>query len=268
MANPPLVDSYLAFCEYKKSSKKSTIDLSEAAWFYPTTLLPLFNLLQSKNGALKYSSPKARNVRDYLSFITDEKNQGVADTAIPIIRAKRLDDSYVDKIYALIVRQQREERIKTAISYVIGEIVANIDGHSQCNNSIFMAQNYPKWKFCEVGFFDNGITIPGSFREAGILEKGITDSECIKRAITGTSTKPEGGRGHGLPSIIKILKDMNSDILIVSGKGAAYLSGSDKYVNGQVLYELEDYMALDGTLIAFQMYSPIKIIDIYKEGYL
>jgi hypothetical protein len=40
------------------------------------------------------------------------------------------------------------------------------------------------------------------------------------KAITGTSTKPEGRRGNGLPSTIKILKDMNSDILIVSGKGA------------------------------------------------
>lgn len=117
-------------------------------------------------------------------------------------------------------------------------------------------------------FYVNGpltITIPGSFADAGIRR---SDKECIKESVTGTSTKPEGGRGHGLPSIIKILKAMNCDILIVSGKGALYLNGTNKYLKEDVLYKLDEFSKFDGTLISFQAYFPTKSVNIYEAGYL
>ncbi len=54
--------------------------------------------------------------------------------------ANRLNDSYMQQIYDLIATKELNDdiKIKTEISYVISELVANIDEHSKCNDSIFM----------------------------------------------------------------------------------------------------------------------------------
>ena len=90
----------------------------------------------------------------------------------------------------------------------------------------------------------------------------------IEEAIKGASTKQEAGRGHGLPSIIKILKDMHSNIFIISRKGAIYINGTDKYMSGNIIYTADEFTKLDGTLVSFQIFYPINGVDIYKEGYL
>ena len=271
MPYPPLVDNYLEFCRYRKScNEKGMVDLSKAEWLYPTTLLPLVALIKSNGPQFKYVPPENKAVHRYFSLITGEPPHNKTDSFIPIIRANRLNDSYLNQMYSLVAEEESHDdsKIQNAIKYVISELVANIDEHSKCNDSIFMAQNYPTRKFLEGGFFDNGITIPGSFRDAGLLKEGMKDSDCIKQAITGTSTKPEGGRGHGLPSTTKILKAMNGDVLLVSGKGALYLNGTNKYVQEDISYDLDDDMALNGTLISFRLHLPIKTVDIYKDDYL
>ncbi len=271
MPYPPLVNNYIEFCRYRKFyNNDGVVDLSKANWLSTTTLLPLVALIKSNGPQFKYIPPKNFNVRAYFSFITGHPPQGKTDSFVPIIRSNRLNDTYLDQIYSLIAKKESSKSgdIQTPIKYVIGELIANIDEHSKCNDSIFMAQNYSKLKFLEGGFFDNGITIPGSFRDAGLLKEGIKDSECIKQATTGTSTKKDGGRGHGLPSTIKILKAMNGDVFIVSGRGALYLNGTDKYVNEDISYDLDEDFALNGTLISFQVHIPIKAVDIYKDDYL
>ena len=265
---PPLVRHYLEFCRYRNGAdKQHCVDLSDAKWLYPTTILPIVGLIISKGPGFKYKRPKNPAVSRYLSVVTGQPPHNNASSFIPIIRAERLDDSYIEQIYKLIAHGHAISAMN-ALKYIIGELVANIDEHSKCNDSSFMAQNYKKMGFMEAAFFDNGITIPGSFREAGLYKDGMTDADCIRDAVGGISTKPEGGRGHGLPSTTKILKDMNSDILIVSGGGAAYLNGTDKYLNEDMLYNLDEFSSLDGTLISFQMHLPIHHIDIYEGGYL
>jgi hypothetical protein len=266
---PPLIENYLCFCNYRKSLRASgTLNLEKIKWFYPTTLLPLSDLIKPKGVTFKHLPPKDRIARGYFDYITQDDDVHKANDSIPIIKASRLDDSYVDRIYSFIISNEKNESIRTAIKYVIGEIVANIDEHSGCNNSIFMAQSYRKIGYAEITFFDNGVTIPGSFKAAGILKDKMTDLDCIKEAINGVSTKPDAGRGHGLPSTTKILTAMNSDVLIVSGSGAVYLNGTDKYLKGDKTYVLGEDRALDGTLISFRMHLPIKAVDIYKSGYL
>ena len=271
MSLPPLVNNYLEFCKYRKFyNKGGTVDLSKAEWLYPTTLLPLVALIKSNGSQFRYKPPEKKAVRNYLDLVTGDPPHNNADSFIPIIRSNRLNDSYMQQIYTLIAAKELNDdiRIKTAIRYIISELVANIDEHSKCNDSIFMAQNYQKLKFMEGGFFDNGITIPGSFRDAELPTSGASDSDCIKQATEGTSTKKDGGRGHGLPSTTKIIKEMNGDIFIVSGNGGLYLNGTNKYVDNDMLYSLDDDTELNGTLISFRVHIPIKAFDIYKRGYL
>ncbi len=223
---PPLISNYLTFCRYRTHYKKTgVLDLADAEWFYPTTLLPLADLITSLGTGLKYKSPANKGSRDYFTFIMGSPPQHQADTFVPIIRAERLNDTYIGQIYHLICgKQEQNPNQENTFKYIIGELVANIDEHSKCNHSIFMAQMYPKHGFLEAAFFDNGITIGGSFREAGLSDKTMNDADCISAAIKGKSTKLEKGRGRGLPSTLKILKSLNSDVLIVSGKGAIYLN--------------------------------------------
>lgn len=271
MPFPLLVNNYLEFCRYRKFyNKDGIVDLSKTEWLYPTTLLPLVALIKSNGPQFKYKPPENKAVREYFSLVTGDSHHSKTDSVIPVIRANRLNDSYLNQIYSLVAKDESHEdsRIHVAIKYVIGELVANIDEHSKCNDSVFMAQNYNKLKFLEGGFFDNGITISGSFRDAKLVKEGVSDSDCIKRATTGTSAKKEGGRGHGLPSTTKIIKEMNGDLLVVSGKGALYLNGTNKYVKEDISYELDDDTALNGTLISFQVHLPIRSVDIYKDGYL
>lgn len=261
---PLLVRSYLQFCNFRKNClEKGVLDLSDLTWAYPTTLLPLFQFILLSG--VKFKVPEAKSIKNYFLTITGNRTQDKQSSFIPIIKANRLDDSYIDQIYGLISSGGLCN--ENTIKYIIGELVANISEHSKCSQSFFMAQNYKKKGFLEAAFIDSGVTIPGSFRTAG-LTKNNKDCESIKEAVSGKSTKPEGGRGYGLPSTTKILKDMNSDILIISGKGALYLNGTNKYVNGDILYNLTDHSKLDGTLVTFQTYFPVKNVDIYKGGYL
>ncbi len=269
MEFPPLVENYLSFCRYRiQYEKEHTLDLSASTWFYPTTLLPLADLMSAAGQSLKYKPPSNVNARGYLSFITGNPPRKKSATFIPIVLAERLDDTYIDQIYELVCKKgEHNINQENAIKYIIGELVANIDEHSKCNRSIFMAQMYTKLNFLEATFFDNGVTIGGSFREAGISAE-MNDAKCIVEATKGKSTKPEGGRGRGLPSTIKILKALKSDIVVVSGKGAVYLNGTDKYLKGDTEYRLDESLELHGTLISFRLHTPIPSINIYEDGYL
>ena len=271
MSLPPLVNNYLEFCRYRKSyDKDGAVDLSKAEWLYSTTMLPLVDLIKSNGSELRHKPPENRDVRNYFELITGDPPYKKTNSFIPLIRANRLNDSYMQQIYDLIATKELNDdiKIKTEISYVISELVANIDEHSKCNDSIFMAQNYQKLKFMEAGFFDNGITIPGSFRDAELLKERTSDSNCIRQATEGISTKKDGGRGHGLYSTTRIIREMNGDILIVSGNGAMYINGTNKYVKRDILYDLDNDTGLKGTLISFRVYLPIKAFDIYTGGYL
>ena len=130
-------------------------------------------------------------MRNYFNLVTGDPSHNKTDSFIPVIRANRLDDSYLQQIYTLIAVKElnADIRIKNTIRYVLSELVANMDEHSKCNDSVFMAQNYQKLKFMEGGFFDNGITIPGSLRDAELPTAGASDSDCIKQATEGTSAQ-------------------------------------------------------------------------------
>lgn len=260
MDYPPLIRNYFEFCKYRQSSKSGIVDLSEAAWLCPTTILPLVDLIQQTPQA-KYTPPTNKKVKRYFELIINEdSSKGDSDSFIPVHSSKRLNDADITHIYKLISEESKDEQ---ALKYIISELVANINEHSNCTRSSFMAQNYKRLGFLEASFFDNGKTIPGSFKGSGFYDKSLEDSQYVGMALEGKSTKEEKGRGWGLPTTIKILKAMNSDIFIVSGKGAIYVTGTNKYLKGDTVYKLSDDLELSGTLIAFQIHLPLKHVSIY-----
>jgi hypothetical protein len=260
---PPLFREYIEFCNYRDNLLgKDGHDLNVEGELYPTTLLLMLESLHYKYPK-KGDVSKIGNLGLYLSGLsTDQRGK---ETTENIVKATRFDGTYVEKIYEICSSKGLDGKNVQAIKYVTSELIANIFEHSKCNSSAFMAEAYKRSGFVEVAFFDNGITIPGSFADAGIRR---TDQECIKESVTGTSTKPEGGRGHGLPSTISILKAINCDILIVSRNAALYINGTNKYLKEDIIYELDDLSKLEGTLVSFQAYFPTKTVNIFEGGYL
>ncbi len=66
---PELFNNYLEFCDYRTESiKTNVINLRKAYFFYPTTLLPLLNLMSHLKNILILKR-KDNNVRNYLRTI-------------------------------------------------------------------------------------------------------------------------------------------------------------------------------------------------------
>lgn len=109
-------------------------------------------------------------------------------------------------------------------TYVIGELMDNIYQHSEFTYASVMAQKYGKKGFIELCFFDNGITIPGSFAKHGKAYPKDGHAKAIYDAISGKSTEADVGRGFGLSTNVDMFRDIGGEVLIVSGNGAVYVN--------------------------------------------
>ncbi|NOQ55959.1 MAG: ATP-binding protein, partial [Nanohaloarchaea archaeon] len=135
------------------------------------------------------------------------------------------------------------------------ELVDNIYQHSDFKNALVMAQRYENKKFTEICFFDDGITIKGSFLKNGIK---FNDTEAIIQALKGVSSKNKE-RGYGLSSNLNLfINGLGGEVLIISGIGAIYWSKT-----AQKIYKLPDIYKLKGTLISIRIPYPVKMVDIY-----
>ena len=128
--------------------------------------------------------------------------------------------------------------------------------HAEFNNALVMAQRYDKKKFLEITFFDDGITIPGSFSKKGLK---FSDSEALVQALNGLSAKSQE-RGYGLSSNLKILtRGLQGEMFIASGRGAIHITK-----NTPKLYKLQEEHRLEGTLISVRIPFPTPQVNIYE----
>ncbi len=254
-----LYDDYKIFCNYRRSVKKNIIDLSDATFFRPTTLLPLCAYATSNKTHLV--PPSDNSVREYFNIIMggqSEKDYS-SSTYLPFIHFT----PYFDGINRVLDNLYKIQNIndfggENAFKYLVGEIVDNIYEHSEFQHAYVMAQAYKKREFMDVCFVDDGLTINGCFKKNGLLT--FNDATAIVAATKGRSTKNDE-RGYGLSSTIKIIAEgLNGIILIVSGKGLFCIDSKQQYNS-----VLDDLYRFDGTLVSIRIpYHPQKV-DIYKH---
>lgn len=262
---PDLVNSYLLFCNYRKNCLKTKIlDLSWCKWIYPTTLLPLGIFIKENKKKFEYKAPFDHNVSNYIALATGElKIEHSEDKSYLPVVALPKDQKQSIKILECIFKLHhngKEYGGENAFKYLISELVDNIYQHSNFTNALIMAQKYEKKNFVEISFFDDGISIPGSFEKQGMK---FEDQEAIAEAVNGLSTKSQE-RGHGLNSNVKIFtQGLNGEILIVSRNGALYVSKKL-----QKLYKLQEVNKLKGTLISIRIPSPAPKLEIFGCDYL
>ncbi len=260
-----LIGSYQKFCELRKeASINGILDLSGVCWMYPTTLLPLGEFIQANKGKVKITMPTDPSVRSYISTMTAGPSQlPVTKSYIPIVKLPHVQDDVEKSLQNMYEKFKQGDTIggRSAFKLVIHELVGNIYEHSRSTTSFVAAQAYPAKKYVELCLFDNGITIPGNFRQYGVPVEN--DTHAIMEALKGRSTKSQE-RGKGLGSSMKILtKGLKGEALIVSAAGM--VSIEEAGLRGFILSNL---YKLQGTLISARIPFPAKQkVNIY-EGYL
>lgn len=151
-----------------------------------------------------------------------------------------------------VIEKQRslDSRLKTPISYLLGELVCNMEQHSKSRFGYMFSQYSSKNKSLYICLADTGVTIYGSYVNSGKFKDIVSDKEAdsLKLAVEGYSTKDKPNaesRGYGISTNIEMItKGLGGGFFIMSG-GAFYRneSGRDVYVN------LPDDISWDGTII-------------------
>jgi len=255
---PEMVQCYLDVCKMKNNfSSMGTVDLSKETWFSTTKLLLLAEFI-ARNPAMTVTKPKNSNVARYVDIMTAGEPRG---SCIPMVKMPT-EQRKADEALRCLFDLARQKDLATgveAFSYILGELVSNMYEHARFTNAFCMAQLYKKMKFVEVCFLDDGISIPGSFREYGLIYDNHTTA--LVEALNGQSTKQDKGRGCGLgTSVSLLLEGLKSRVLVISNKGCLYLE------DGMVPrgYILSEPYTLNGTLVSARIPYPVPQVDIYE----
>ena len=121
-----------------------------------------------------------------------------------------------------------------SIYFLLYEILINVYKHSKFSNAYLQILVYNDEENIDFCIFDNGIGIPGSFKESSIYSGN--DSEAIFEAINGKTTDKEKYviHGMGLNSTARLTTlGFEGEMLIVSGKGVCEITknGAKTYLN-------------------------------------
>ncbi|MBQ7472433.1 MAG: sensor histidine kinase [Prevotella sp.] len=140
-------------------------------------------------------------------------------------------DSFGSIIQHIITKQTNFKGGSSSLSYLISELLDNIYEHSQSKNGYVFSQYLKKEGTINLCIADTGITIPGSFKKAGLYQEEIdgSDAEALKLANEGYSTKnrPDAeNRGYGISTSKKML--------VVGMKGAFFM------LSGGAFHRYED----------------------------
>lgn len=256
MANGRIWDEYLRFCEIRKDALSTGVcKPADLEGLGPTAILPLVDFLGKGN--VRFISP---------GFDTGP-GAWRHSTASPVLTlpSKQRDVGGVLAKMSELHDGGRRFGGRNTFMYLIGELVHNVYDHSSSNHASIMGQEREEGSRLEIAILDDGITVGGSLRRAGMILDD--DVMAIAMAINGLSSKGEGRRGYGLRSNVKMcIEGLGGSVLMVSGHGAVELRmKSLKGDLAQEAYRIEDNVYhLEGTLVSVRIPLQEKEVDLYE----
>lgn len=165
-------------------------------------------------------------------------------------------DAFCSIARNIIVRQTHVgAAVTTPISYFLSELIDNIYEHSCSPNGYLFSQYLEREQCINLCIADNGITIPGNYKQANLYQQEIDNdpAEALRLANEGRSTKnrPETeNRGYGIST---------SKRMLVEGLGGSFfmLSGSafHQYERHSLNYyaNISRFFHWNGTLILLRI---------------
>lgn len=129
------------------------------------------------------------------SFAMTDSNKDIFGTVLKNVLMKQVDLGM---------------RGNSSLSYLISELLDNVYEHSHSPNGYIFSQFLEKDGTINLCIADSGITIPGSFKQAGLYQNEIdgNEAEALKLANEGYSTKnrPDAeNRGFGISTTKSML---------------------------------------------------------------
>lgn len=205
--------------------------------------------------AINFNNPLTINlpdeVRNLLEFYQNK-------SYIPICKFST-EESTIDQVTSglqkIIQRQCNVPRhLISALSYLIGELVANIHDHSLSEYGYMFSQYSQRDRCINICIADFGISVYGSFAKSRILSDSELTNEgtVLNLALNHKSTKnlPDAeNRGYGFPTTKNMLVNgMKGEFFILSG-GAFHRHDE----NGEATVTLPKSLNWDGTIILLRI---------------
>ena len=177
----------------------------------------------------------------------------------PICRFSRICpdiDAIQSGLFSIMTRnirnRTREWNASGAISYLLSELVCNIQEHSHASCGYMYIQCDDNEDCISICVADNGVTIHGSYiaaqKTAYSLLVGDDHAEALRYSVKGLSTKnrPDNeSRGYGLSTNLNmVVNGLGGCFMMLSGKGF-FRCDED----GEQFVNLPDGLAWDGTMI-------------------
>ena len=166
-------------------------------------------------------------------------------------------ESYLSELTDEISKILPENIDSQGMDFLLYEILINIYKHSKFENAYIQFDIKNNEKIIEIYIIDDGIGIPGSFRETSFDYDN--DNEAIFDAINGKTTDKEkyNLHGRGLNSSARITTlGFDGEMLIASGRGICIINK-----NGAKTCNNEK--KVNGTFINLRL-NNIKIENIYE----
>jgi len=263
-----LKDTINALRIISNSKNNCEINLKDISFATPFLITPITAYANSPH-KIKYKilNPIDLDCSKYLNVIkfphsidTTSLNSMDYNTYLPLFKFSMQNTMYDQKILVVIdkmITSYGLEDNKNIINVFLGELIDNIREHSKSENNFICCQKYKKK--LAISIVDRGITIQGSYENAGISFKN--DIEALKFALKGKSTKKEFGdeRGTGIPNTLNWVCDaLKGNLLIVSRNSGVYRENTAKIE----FFDLKkDILGFEGTIINIFFEIPNEKID-------
>lgn len=250
-------------------------DFKECRFLHPFFLAPLAIYKQQCNKIVNcenipnylveylelvcFHSPRLINSEEEVKIL---QQCYLSKTYIPICTVQVCNQNLdkIQSVFQKIIEKQSnaDSKMRTPLSYFLGELFCNIEQHSQSKKAHIFAQTLSLDGYINLCIADEGITIYGSYlRTNKYLEQiGDSEGEALRLAKEGHSTKdlPKSqNRGYGISSTRKML---------VEGLGGAFFmfSGRAFYRHDrkkEAVVELPEEYNWNGTIILMKI--PTKV---------
>ena len=263
---PELWYEYLDYSRMRDAAVRSgSFEFAQIADMPSAAMLPLCMFI--RRSGIAWTAPGNERLAALVSGLVSGGAEAVSgvNTNTDLIRLPDNRTHQLDMKEILHAIQTRADLFggENAFTYVVGELADNWNQHSQSRNSYILARGLPDLRCSELSIIDDGITIGGSFRKAGMEVEN--DMLAVKRAVGGLSSKSREERGYGLYSTLRILTEgLHGTVLVVSGGGALERIWTSPGKILQKTYHLGGSICgFEGTLVSARMPMPAPKLDIY-----
>ena len=249
-------NQYVDIINHHDIDNDSIINIDRCTFITPTLILPLLSFSYYYNKKIKeHENPR---VNDYLHKVLGIKKH--TNDAFPFRWLDETSDNSQELTKEILGIINPVPEMEQSLKYIFHELLTNVYDHSVFDKGFVIGQYWPKRNETDYCFMDNGIGIPGSFKQSGISFNN--DCDAIIQAINGMSTKDYGeyiGRGTGLNTVVNIVtQGAGGIVLFASGNGVVELTKNNVFAR-----KIPDNY-IKGTLVSLRVKSN-RNIDIYEH---